>query len=135
MKSVRAPLLIAAALAAASGQSPIGKVIDLLSSLEAQIQKEGEESAKLNSEKEAWCKDTAVNLGFEIKTGSSEADELKAAIGKEAATISTLASKVEDLASTIAKDDKDLAAATKIRGEEAADFAAEEKELTETISS
>jgi vacuolar-type H+-ATPase subunit H len=58
---------------------------------------------------------------------------LKATIGKEAATITALASKVEDLAATIAKDDKDLAAATKIRGEEAADFATEEKELTETI--
>ncbi|CAK0809324.1 unnamed protein product [Prorocentrum cordatum] len=134
MKSAQAILLVAVALAGASGQSPIGKVIDLLSNLESQIQKEGEESAKLNSEKEGWCKDTAVNLGFEIKTGSSEVDELKAAIGKEAATISTLSSKVEDLAATIAKNDKDLAAATKIRGEEAVDFAEEEEELTETIS-
>jgi len=134
MKSAQAILLVAVALAGASGQSPIGKVIELLSSLEAQIQREAEESAKLNSEKEGWCKDTAVNLGFEIKTGSSEVDELKAAIGKEAATISTLSSKVEDLAATIAKNDKDLAAATKIRGEEAVDFAEEEEELTETIS-
>jgi predicted nucleic acid-binding Zn-ribbon protein len=134
MKSARVFFLVALTLAGASGQSPIGKVIELLSSLEAQIQKEGEESAKLNSEKEGWCKDTAVNLGFEIETGSSEVEELKATIGKEAATIATLASKVEDLAATIAKDDKDLVAATKIRVEEAADFATEEKELTETIS-
>jgi hypothetical protein len=134
MKSAQVLLLVALTLAGASGQSPIGKVIELLSSLEAQIQSEAEESAKLNSEKEGWCKDTSVNLGFEIKTRSSEVDELKAVIGKEAASISTLASKVEDLAATIAKNDKDLAAATKIRGAEAADFAAEEKELTETIS-
>merc|ERR1719380_1391 len=114
MKSARVLFLFALALAGASGQSPIGKVIELLSSLEAQIQTEGEQSAKLNSEKEVWCKDTAVNLGFEIETGSSEVEELKATIGKEAATISALASKVEDLAATIAMDDKDLAAATKI---------------------
>jgi hypothetical protein len=65
MKCARVLFLVALALAGASGQSPIGKVIELLSSLEAQIQKEGEESAKLNSEKEMWCKDTGVNLGFE----------------------------------------------------------------------
>jgi chromosome segregation ATPase len=134
MKAAPALLLSALLLAGVSGQSPVGKVIELLSSLEAQIQKEAEEAAKLNSEKEGWCKDTATQLGFEIKTGSSEVESLKAAIGKEAATISSLASKVEDLAATIAKDDADLAAATKIRGEEASDFTAEEKELTETLS-
>jgi len=134
MKSARVLLLVALTLAGASGQSPIGKVIELLSSLEAQIQKEGEESAKLNSEKEGWCKDTAVNLGFEIKTGSGKVEELKAAIGKEAATVSSLASRVEDLVATIAKDDKDLAAATKIRNAESSDFVAEEHELTDTIS-
>ncbi|CAK0836375.1 unnamed protein product, partial [Prorocentrum cordatum] len=32
------------------------------------------------------------------------------------------------------EDDADLAAAAKIRGEEASDFAQEEKELTETLS-
>ncbi|CAK0881316.1 unnamed protein product [Prorocentrum cordatum] len=133
MKCARV-LLVALALAGASGQSPIGKVIELLSSLEAQIQREAEESAKLNSEKEGWCKDTSVNLGFEIKTGASEVEELKAAIGKEAASISSLTSKVEVLAATIAKSDADLAAATKIRGEETTDFAAEEKELTDTVS-
>ncbi|CAK0826415.1 unnamed protein product [Prorocentrum cordatum] len=129
-------------LAGVSGQSPVGKVIELLSGLEAQIQKEAEEAAKLNSEKEGWCKDTATQLGFEIRTGSSDVDKLTAAIGKEAASISALASKVDELAAAIAKDreieaiqdDADLAAAAKIRGEEASDFAQEEKELTETLS-
>jgi len=127
-------LLSALLLAGVSGQSPVGKVIELLSGLEAQIQKEAEEAAKLNSEKEGWCKDTATQLGFEIRTGSSDVDKLTAAIGKEAASISALASKVDELAAAIAKDDADLAAAAKIRGEEASDFAQEEKELTETLS-
>merc|ERR1719230_450548 len=121
MKSARVLVLVALTLARAAGQSPIGKVIELLSGLEAQIQKEGEESAKLNKEKEEWCKDVATNLGFEIKTGTSEVEKLTAAIGKEPAA-------------AIAKDEKDLAAATKIREAEASDFAAEEKELAETIS-
>ncbi|CAK0808290.1 unnamed protein product [Prorocentrum cordatum] len=110
MKAAQAILFGTLALTGAAGQSPVGKVIELLSGLEAQIQKEGEASAKLNSEKEEWCKDVATNLGFEIQTGSSEVDKLKAVIGKEAATISALTSKVEELGAAIAKDEKDLAA-------------------------
>jgi chromosome segregation ATPase len=134
MKAVQVIFLGALALTGAFGQSPIGKVIELLSGLEAQIQKEGEASAKLNNEKEEWCKDVTTNLGFEITTGSGEVDKLKATIDKEAAAISTLASKVEELGAAIATDEKDLKAATWIREREAGDFAAEEKELAETIS-
>lgn len=42
-------------------------------------------------------------------------------------------SKIDDLAADIASDEADLKAATKIRAKEAADFAAEEKELTEVV--
>merc|ERR1719293_465557 len=134
MKTAQVLLLCAVVLTGAAGQSPVGKVIELLSGLEAQILKEGEASAKLNSEMEEWCKDASTNLGFEIQTGSAEVEKLTAVIDKEAATISALANKVEELGATIAKDEKDLAAATGVRGAQAADFAAEEKELQETIS-
>jgi chromosome segregation ATPase len=125
---------MAFALAGAAAASPLTKVIELLGKLEAEIVKEGEDSAALNSEKETWCKDTSVNLGFEIKTGKAKVADLTAKIDKEAATITTLASKVEDLAAKIAKDDADLKAADKIRKEERADFEAEEAELEETVS-
>merc|ERR1712232_187282 len=59
--------------------------------------------------------------------------DLKATIEKESATIDSLSSKVDDLASAIASNQADLAAATKIREQEAADFAAQEKELSEVI--
>merc|ERR1719291_513992 len=85
------------------------------------------------AEKDTWCKDTAVNLGFEIKTGTSDLAELEAKIAKETAAISSLTEKIEELAGQIAKDDKDLQAATKIRTEEVDDFEAEEKELVATI--
>merc|ERR1719463_776004 len=110
------------------------KVIDLLSGLEAEITKEASEASALNSEKETWCKDTTTNLGFEIKTGTSEVEELQAKIGKEAAAINSLGEQIEQLAADIASDDKDLKAAKKVRATEAEDFASEEKELTETIS-
>uniref|UniRef100_A0A7S2ACU5 Uncharacterized protein n=1 Tax=Alexandrium andersonii TaxID=327968 RepID=A0A7S2ACU5_9DINO len=45
----------------------------------------------------------------------------------------SLSAKVDELASSIASDEADLKAATGIRAKEAADFSAEEKELSEVI--
>merc|ERR1719330_1975020 len=81
----------------------------------------------------AWCEERSRNLGFEIETGTSESEELTAAIAADTATLTSLASKADDLRAAIATGEKDLKAATAIRAKEAADFAAEEKELLETI--
>merc|ERR1719330_2106863 len=81
----------------------------------------------------AWCEECSRNLGFEIQTGTSESEGLTAAIAADTATLTSLASKADDLRAAIATGEKDLKAATAIRAKEAADFAAEEKELLETI--
>merc|ERR1711935_365077 len=58
-----------------------------------------------------------------------------AVIDEETATAESLTTKVEELTASIATDEADLAAATKIREKERADFLAEEKELSEVIDS
>jgi len=58
---------------------------------------------------------------------------LKATIEEETSSSAALESKIEDLSNDIKSDQADLDAATKIREKEAADFAAEEKELTTVI--
>jgi len=113
--------------------SPVNKIVSMLSELQAQITKEGEVAHQQYGELVETCEDRVRNLGFEIKTGTGEVESLKAAIGEEAATLSALSSKVEELAASLATNDADLKAATTIRTKEAADFGAEEKELAETI--
>merc|ERR1719330_1958400 len=81
----------------------------------------------------AWCEECSRNLGFEIQTGTSESEGLTAAIAADTATLTSLASKADDLRAAIATGEQDLKAAGTIRAKEAADFAAEEKELMETI--
>merc|ERR1719330_2258861 len=81
----------------------------------------------------AWCEECSRNLGFEIQTGTSESEGLTAAIAADTATLTSLASKADDLRAAIATGEQDLKAAEAIRAKEAADFAAEEKELLETI--
>jgi len=134
MKVVSAALLLLANGAAASDTaSPVAKVIDMLSSLQAKILKEGEASQKAYDDYAEWCEDTAKNLQFEEKTGKQTVAELKATIVEEASRIEALTAKVEELAAAISTADADLKSATEIRKQESADFAKEEAELSDTI--
>jgi len=135
MKTFAAASLVAsAAVTADETASPVNKVLEMLSGLQAKIISEGEVAQKEYDEYAEWCSDRAANLGFEIKTGESEVATLKAAIEEEVATAAALNTKIEELAASIATDEADLKSAKEIRAKEANDFAAEEKELTEVIS-
>jgi len=116
-----------------SHAAPIDKVITMINDLEQKIIAEGEEAHKTYAEFAEWCEDTAKNVQYEIKTGKSEVASLNADIAKESANIDSQTAKIEELAGAIATDEADLKAATAIRNREAADFAAKEKDLVETI--
>merc|ERR1719409_1223384 len=120
--------------ASADQASPIEKILEMISDLQSKVIAEGANAQKAYDEHAEWCEDRSKNLGFEIKTGKANVEDLQATIQEETSTIAALETKIEQLSNDIKTDDADLAAATKIRETEAADFAAEEKELTEVIS-
>jgi len=135
MKSSVAYLFTSVAPTLALDATPIGKVLQILGDCESKVIKEGEEAQKVFDEFTEWCEDGSRNLAYEIKTGKGQAAELKAAIEKAASSIDALGTEIEDHAAAITSDEKDLAAATKVREAEAADFAASSKELTEVLDS
>jgi len=114
-------------------ENPLGTVIGLLDSLAAKVTAEGEEEAKAYKEYVEWCDDAATNTKFDIKSGKSKKEELEATISKSTNDASTSASEIEDLAGSIASDEGELKAATTVREKEAADFAAAEAELVDSI--
>jgi prefoldin subunit 5 len=122
------------ATASADEGSPIGKVIGMISDLQAKVIKEGEATQKTYDEFSDWCKDRAVNLQNEIKTAKNEVMNLNAAIEKDTASIATDTSKIEQVAGEIASAEGDLAAATKIRKKENADFNTFEADVQDTIN-
>merc|ERR550525_2198866 len=128
-----AALLVLTPLRAWGTGSPIGKVVSMLSDLQAKIIKEGEAAQKEFAEFSEWCEDRSRNLGFEIRTGKSQAEELSAAIAQEVALSTSLSAKIEELGAGLATDEADLKAATEIRNTEAGNFAAEEADLVETV--
>merc|ERR1719263_1556211 len=126
--------LVAVSPVSTSEVSPVEKVIQMLSELEAKVIGEGRDAQKTYDEYSEFCEDKSRQLGFEIKTGKAEVEELTATIEEETSASAALETKIEELSNDIKTDETDLAAATKIRNHEAADFAAEEKELTEVLS-
>jgi len=126
-------LALALPMAHANQASPITKVLQLMSDMQTKIIGEGEAAHAIYVEFAEMCEERSKNLQFEIKTGKGEVAELKAAIDEETAIAASLDTKVEELTASIATDEADLEAATKIREKESADFMAEEKELSEVI--
>merc|ERR1719174_1196762 len=125
--------LVAVSPATASQANPIEKILEMISDLQAKVIAEGEDAQKEYDEYSEWCEDRSTQLGFEIKTGKAEKAELEATIEEETSSSAALETKIEELSNDIQTDETDLAAATKIREKEAADFAAEEKELTQVL--
>merc|ERR1719436_901536 len=120
-------------VAFAGEATPIGKVLQMLSDLQAKIIGEGESAHKVYTEFAEWCEDRSKDLHFEIETGKSEVASLKATIAEEVALTGALNAKVEKLSGEIATDEADLKAATEIRAIENAAFVAEERELSEVV--
>jgi len=126
-------MLSVVAMAAAEEGSPIGKVIQMIADLQGKVQAEGATAQTEYEEFAGWCEENAKNLQNEIKVGTATVEELKATLEEEAAKTAALNTKIEELAASIETDEADLKAATAVRAKEAADFAAEEKELVDVI--
>jgi peptidoglycan hydrolase CwlO-like protein len=131
--AVVAVLLLAGCPAQAEQSNPLGKVFELMTSLEAKIVAEGEAEAKSFKEFFAWCDDTSKNVNNNIKTATKQKAKLTAKIDELASDIEVGESKIEDLAKAVSTNEAELAEATAIREKEAADFAAAEKELVDTV--
>jgi len=126
-------LFILVASAPGTNANPIAKVIELLSSLEAKIMKDGEAEQKVYEEYFEWCDDASKEKQFEVKTATDKKAKLEATIKKAASDIDDYTEKIAELAASIATDEKDLEDATVIREKEHKDFVAAEAELMEAI--
>merc|ERR1719387_1648103 len=80
------------------------------------------------------CHDDSMDLQFQIETGKKDVERAEAAIADETAKIGAAEAKIEELSTSIATAEKDLASATEIREKENADFVKLEKELMSAVS-
>jgi len=126
-------LFTCGAATASQTASPVSKVIQMLTDLEAKINKEGKDATKVYEDFSEWCEERARNVAYELKTGKAQIEDLNAAIEKSTSDITALSTKIEELATSISGDEADLKSATTIRESEAADYAVQSKELRDVI--
>jgi len=113
--------------------NPVGQVLDLLQKLYNTVVADGEKEQKQYEEFAEWCEDQAKERQFEIKTGQSQAADLRATIEKAAADVEALNSRIGELSQNIAANEADLKAASEIRDKEHKTFKKEEQELVDTV--
>jgi len=133
MKLALIALAAVSCLAEKASKNPLGEVISLLDSLTAKIVAEGKAELKAYRAYVEWCDDFSKNKNFEIQTATAQKEKLTAEISQLSADIESSTAKIDDLAGSIGSDEKDLHDATLIRTKEAADFAANEAELSDVI--
>merc|ERR550532_2188704 len=117
----------------ATTTGPLQKVVELLTNLEDKVNKQGAAAAATHQDYVGLCKERSRNLGYEIKTGKVQVEDLTAAIEEASASIGVLATKMDETKVQTVADEGDLKAATEIRAKEKADFTAKEQELIEII--
>merc|ERR1719510_2915744 len=108
-------------------------VLQLLDDLTGKITKDGEAEAKAYHEYVEWCDDASKNTGFAIQTAEKEKARLEARLGELSSNIASAGSSIEGLAAAIVAGQSELKDATVVREKEAADFAASEAELVDSI--
>merc|ERR1719158_2525053 len=115
-------------------QRPITKVIGLLKDMSAQIEKEGKEDMDMYDKLTCWCTTNEKEKTKAVADAKQKIEDLTAAIEGYTAKSSQLETEIAKLQKEIAKETSALEQATEIRDKEAAEFVAEEKEMTSTAS-
>eukprot|EP00929_Paragymnodinium_shiwhaense_P050820 TRINITY_DN255_c2_g1_i1.p1 TRINITY_DN255_c2_g1~~TRINITY_DN255_c2_g1_i1.p1 ORF type:complete len:672 (-),score=275.97 TRINITY_DN255_c2_g1_i1:81-2096(-) len=133
MKATTVAAVALVASPAVATQSPIGKVLQMISDLETKVIGEGEAAQKVYDEFAEFCEDRSLELSNEQKTAKASIEDLTSTIDKQSADIETLSAKIDDLATTISKGDAELKKASDMRKSENAEFVKVEKDLEDTI--
>lgn len=113
--------------------NPVQKVLELLSSLQAKVVKEGEASQSTFDEFTYWCENQSKDLKYAIENGKAQKEDLDATIAKAKSTIDAGNGKIEELTSKLQTLEGDLKDATDIREKEHEEFVVAERDLVDDV--
>jgi len=129
----KAGLAILLSAPCALSTNPLGQVLSLLDNIAGKVKADSDAEVKAYKEYYEWCDDVSANTQFAIATSQSNQEGLQAKIVQLGGSLAASASKIDELSSSVAGDEKELADATAVRAKEAADFASSEAELSTDI--
>jgi len=123
----------AAASALSTRVSPLQKVMQLLVELEVKVAKDGQREDIAFAQFSDFCKGSATDKQFEIKTAKAQIESLTATISKAEADASAGTSKTGELSGTISTNEADLKAASSVRKMEREEFSKVEADLMDVV--
>ena len=98
--------------------SPIQKVVTLVTEMKGQTIKEGEEDQKAYDKYNCWCVTTTAEKTAAIADATAQLQELESFVEEAAAKEGELKTEIAGLEADIAKDTEALKTATAMRNEE-----------------
>lgn len=126
-------ILLASASKSGDSTNPLAKVFELLKDIKSRVRADGDESDKAYNEYFEWCDDTTKEASQQIESATRQQNKLVAEIDELNSVIETSESRIEDLASTISKNEGEVKGSVEVRAKENANFKSAEAELTDTI--
>jgi chromosome segregation ATPase len=119
--------------AAAINESPIQKVVKLVTQMKDQTTKEGEADLEAYDKYKCWCETTTAEKTAAIEAAETKLEELGSFVEEAAAKEGELKTEIAGLEEDIASDTTALQTASKTRSEQNADFETEAADFKETI--
>jgi len=118
---------------AASSVTPVQKVIQLMDGMLAKGKADKAEEGVIYKEYSDWVHDQARDTSMEIKDLKAKIEKLSAIRDKADADADAFTTELASLNKALAGFESELAAATKLRGEEKEAFVVNQKDLSESV--
>merc|ERR1719506_327247 len=117
----------------ATDVTPLQKITEMMNGMLAKGKEEKHTEEVEFAKFKVWCDNTQDETHAAIKQAADDIIQLTASIDKNTADAEQLTEEVADLEALVATNEEELAAATKIRNKENADYKAEHADLSESI--
>jgi len=117
-----------------TGVSPIKRVVNLLSKMKAELEKEAANESEMYDKMVCWCETNEKEKTKAVADAEAKDKDLMAEIEERSASVGELVATIDMLKKQIAEDTASLKKATAIREKAAAEFLETEKDLVQTIT-
>merc|ERR1719377_139841 len=115
-------------------ESPIQRVVRLLTEMKSQLEKEADTDEELYDQMVCWCETNEKEKTKAIADADAKDKDLTSEIEERSARFGVLATEIEATKKMIAEETQALAEATALREKEYGEFTEEEKDMIQAIT-
>ena len=122
-------------LAVETETRPVTKVVNLLKDMQTNLEKEAKEDEDTYEKMQCWCKSNGDEKAKSIEEAQNHVKALEARVDELTATSSRLTSEITHTEDEVSSNEKALESAEALRSKQLTEFAADEKDLTQSATS